>query len=36
LPILPAIRTLPGTLFVANGAGGLNQFFEHSFDAEMN
>src|SRR5260370_14976530 len=29
------IHTLLGTLLVASGAGTLNQFVEHSFDAQM-
>lgn len=33
--ILPAIRTLLGTLLVAGGTATLNQFFERSFDANM-
>ena len=32
---LTLIHTLVGTLFVASGAGTLNQFLERSFDAKM-
>jgi heme o synthase len=33
--ILLVIHTLLGTLLVAGGTGTLNQFLEHSFDAQM-
>jgi protoheme IX farnesyltransferase len=33
--ILPAVDMLLGTLFVASGAGALNQFLERFYDAQM-
>lgn len=35
LPIERILNTLFGTLLVASGAGALNQYLEHRFDAQM-